>query len=237
MFNSKNFKRSIIVIASFLVLFSQFSLAYVLSSGTVGVSPREWIEYSIEWKPPGYYVVGEEPPNKVRREILEIQGSIVRVNITAWYPNGTVSNDVKTGDVVNGTGGVALMIIPANLKEGDIIRIQGLSETDSPKILGEMEREYLGTIRKVVYSQFIAFGYNITAYWDKLKGVALELKYEHSSKGSSRIVVSATNMFPTSNKSINFGSYFALALTVIALSVFIIIRREKRRRKRRIRKH
>jgi hypothetical protein len=237
MLDPKNFKKSSIIIISFLILFSQFPLTHVLSSGTVGVLPGEWIEYSIEWKPSEYYVEGEEPPVKVRREILEVQGSNVTVKITAWYPNGTVSYDVKAGDVVYGTGGVALMIIPANLKEGDTIRIQGLSETNLPKIFGEVEREYLGTIRNVVYSQFTAFGYNITAYWDKLKGVALELKYEHSSRGSSIIVVSATNMFPTFNKSINFGPYFALALTVVALSVFIIIRRGKGRRKRITRKH
>jgi len=213
------------------MLFSQNTL-FVLPQGRVaGVRPGEWIEYSLEWEQPPY----EDYPIKVRREILEVSGSSIRVKITTWLSNGTVSEDTKMGDVSEGTGGAALMFIPANLTIGDEVRIQGLNDT---KIQDEIDRKYLGVIRKVVYSRFTAKGYDIKAYWDKIKGAALEILYNHSSLGNNRIIVIDTNMFSTipgnDKKNLNLGFYFALATTTVVLFSFMLVRKRKARRRGKI---
>lgn len=224
----KKFKKQIL--STTLIMLCCLNIAFASSSERVaGVKSGEWVEYNIEWRSPPYEVY----PTRVRREILDSSGSTINVTIITWYSNGTITNETKTGDVSEGTGAAALIFIPANLTVGEIVRIKNFNDT---RIQGESEREYLGYLRKVVYSHFRAMGFDIIAYWDKIKGVALEINSEHPSYGSNRIIINDTNMFlpASNNNALNFG--FLIFLTMIAVVPIVLIiqkRRASRRRHRR----
>jgi hypothetical protein len=226
----KKFKKQILLTT--LIILCCLNIASVSSSERVaGVKPGEWVEYKIEWLTPPYEVY----PTRVRREILDSSGSTINVNITTWYSNGTITKDTKTGDVSDGTGAAALIFIPANLTVGEIVHIQNFNDT---QIQGESEREYLGSLRKVVYSHFIAMEFDIIAYWDKIKGVALEINSEHPSYGSNIIIIDDTNMFPPASNSNapNFGWLIFLTIIAVVLIVLIIQKRRASRRRQRRRK-
>lgn len=221
---TNSLKRVFLVKVFLLILFSQSVLS---QQRVAGVKPGQYVVYSLEWERPPF----EGYPIEVRREILEVEGPNVRVRIVTRYSNGSVSEDEKTGDVSEGTGGAALIFIPANLSKGDVFGIRGLNDTII--ILDEMDLwfERLGVSRRVVYSSFTTKGgYDIKAYWDKVKGVALEINYSHDTWGNNRIVAVETNMFTSSTnnqKSSNWGFYFALATVIIVLFALLLRRRKK----------
>lgn len=212
-----------------------FIITFALSSERVaGVKAGEWIEYRIGWEDCPYSVY----QTRVRREIVDSSGSIIKVNITTWWSNGTLSTEIRTGDVSDGTGSSAMIFIPANLTTGDTVYIEGFDPTE---IKGEEEREYLGFRRKVVYSEFISRGFYVFICWDKLKGVALEINIKHILSESEKtydyaikINIDGTNMLvQLSNNATGFEWIFPL-LMVIIIASFLIFRRRWINRKRKL---
>lgn len=194
-----------------------------------GVKAGEWIEYNIERNlNPDLY------PNKTRREILEVNGRILKINITFWYPNGTVDSRIGEGDVVDGSGYCFLFFIPANLTKGSTVSRVNFANIP---IIDELEREYLNCPRVVLYARFSGKGFNGSVYWDKIKGVALELNLTQGNSFSS-FHVSATNMFSSGTATNGTLLYLILYLltflvVVVAGSFYYLISEKKRTSRRR----
>lgn len=221
---------------SFTVLmvlgFLGFGITFALPLDRVaGVKPGEWIEYTIEWEDCPYSVY----QTKVRREIVGCNGSSLNVNLTIWWSNGTVTTETRIGDVSEGTGSSTMIFIPANLSIGDTVYIEGF---DPAIIKGEEEREYLGFRRKVVYSEFISRGFYVLIYWDKIKGVAVEINIKHVISEVERtydyalnVSISGTNMFTQlTNHNMSFEWIFLLLMVAI-IALFLTLRKRHNSKK------
>jgi hypothetical protein len=220
-----------------LIMLCCLNIAFVSSSERVaGVQQGEWVEYKIEWEGEN---LPEVYPTRVRREILDSSGSIINVNITIWYSNGTIIQETMTGNVSDGTGASAMIFIPANLTVGDTVHMQGFDDT---KIVDETEREYLGLRRKVVYSSFTSKGFHILIYWDKIKGVALEINIKHILDENQKtydyeikVNIDGTNMLlQSSNNAPSFDWIFYPILMAIMVSAVLIIQRRRASHKKRL---
>jgi len=199
-----------------------------------GVKVGEWIEYNQQINASN----SNQYPSRVRREILEVNGTTLKVNITLWYPDGSSKSEIREGDVVNDpiNGSCSVYFIPANLSVGDRVHRE-FAEGGFIRISREEERIYLNCSRKVLYASFIGRGLNGSVYWDKIKGVALELNLTIG-KLSSFLLVRATNMF--SSETATNGSFLYLILylvtflvVVVAGSLYYLISEKKRTSRRR----
>jgi hypothetical protein len=199
----------------------------------VGVKPGDWAEYEIDWisPPPSPY------PVWVRREILDVNSSVITVNITQQMSDGAFTDGTESGDVANGTGASTMVFIPANLNPGDLVHMQGF---DDVIITGETSKVYLGVERRVLYANFSSMGFDILIFWDKEKGVALEV-YSIRTDGPQGItkVIKANLWKPKSfdGNPLDFR-ILILAIIIISLGAFIVLKRyvgskrKKRRRKK-----
>ncbi|MHA1685520.1 MAG: hypothetical protein ACTSYD_03830 [Candidatus Heimdallarchaeaceae archaeon] len=207
-----------------------------LSEYKPGVKAGEWIEYNIGWENCPYTVYQV----KVRREILEVTGTKLKINMTIWYSDGTINSTIREGDIIDGTGACALMLIPANLTKGDIVHVQGF---DDIKIDGETEKEYLKCKRKVVYANFSSKGFNVLIYWDKVKGVTLEMisKHFHYTSSDEKIYdysnfvyISNTNMFSSETLTSGENSFLYLLIpTIVFVAGLLFLFTRKKRKSRR----
>lgn len=185
----------------------------------VGVKRGDWIEYEIKWANPPL------PPYSVwvRREILDVEGTIITVNITRKMFNESVINETKEGDVANGTGAADVMFIPSNLKPGDLVNIEAFGPVS---INGTTQRTYLGTERTVLWANFSSTGFDILIFWDKEKGVALEIHHSRvAAQGTTKVI--DTNLWASGSldDNNNFLGLGTLVLIIIILLIAFVIRK------------
>ena len=167
------------------------------------IKPGYWIEYEIVWlsSPPWPY------PVWVRREILTVDGTRIKVNITQQLSNGTIRYDTKEGDVSRGTGSAALIFVRPNLKVGDVVFVE---EFGNFTIRDEFIQNYLGFDRTVVVAAESIKDMNIIVYWDKEMGVALEIYNSNSFTIMTKVI--KTNLFTSTTLSLY--DYFIILLSV-----------------------
>jgi len=189
-----------------------------------GVKPGDWIEYEINWTSPPSWAY----PARTRREILDVEGTIITVTTTQELSNGTVTKETKEGDVAKGTGASAMIFIPANLEVGDWINIEGF---DDVSITGENTQVYLGIERTVLYANFSSKGFDILIFWDKEKGTALEI--HSSSIYTSTVKVIKTNLWGSESFDNNYLLGFGTLVLIIIISAALIMRNRHMRSKRR----
>jgi len=196
----------------------------------IGVKLGDWIEYEINWisPPPWAY------PVRIRREILGVEGTIITVTITQEMSNGTITNETREGDVAKGTGASAMIFIPANLEVGDWVHIEGF---DDVSITGEHTRVYLGIERTVLYANFSSKGFDVLIFWDREKGIALEI--HSSSTYTSTAKVIETNLWSSESSDNHYLLGFGTLVLIIIISAALIMRNRHMRskRRRRIRKN
>ena len=150
-----------LVTATFVVL-----LIVNLAEGGISVGVREgdWIEYEVTTTgapPEEFNVVWS------RMEILSVQETKIRANVTSRAPNGTLSNLIMTFDLERGRVG-AWFIIPANLNPGDTFHDEFVDRNVT--VEGEEQLTYAGAMRTIT---------NATTperlkRWDKSTGVFVE---------------------------------------------------------------
>lgn len=196
----------------------------------VGVKPGDWIEYDLSWAvaPPWNHTIW------IRREILDVEDTNITVHIMQKLSDGSYDNRTQKGDVAKGTGASAMVIIPADLKPGDVVYIEGF---DDVEIEAETVRVYLGIERVVLHAKFSSHGFDIDIFWDKKKGVALEI---HSSSSTARgtTKIAKTNLwdseFLDNEQPLSFGTL--ILIIIIAIILAFAIRWRLTRSKRRIRR-
>lgn len=167
----KNLPKIIDVLLCILFLLSLLTNLCVSVNYSVGVKPGDWIEHKFYYSglPPSPYIVW------VRREMLEVNGTWVRLNYTAVYSNGKIIREQIEGDVSKGPEKVFPALIPANMKEGDEISVESIPEA---KIIIEWEgeKEIFNITRTLVNSTF-EIGrppfptIKVSASWDKDSGI------------------------------------------------------------------
>ena len=84
--HAKNLHRIMHVLLEILSLLSLLSNLCIGANYSVGVKPGDWIEHEFSYSgvPPSPYIVW------VRRELLEVNGTWVRLNYTEVYSDGKI---------------------------------------------------------------------------------------------------------------------------------------------------
>ncbi|MBX5328706.1 MAG: hypothetical protein ACQXXE_05825 [Candidatus Bathyarchaeia archaeon] len=99
--------------------------AFVYAEAQVGIKIGEWVrcDYTGNGAPPG------DVPQWVQVECLSVTVTTATLRVISHMSSGTEQNEIVTLDVVSGTGNSTFqMLIPANSKTGDTIKIVGYGD-------------------------------------------------------------------------------------------------------------
>ncbi|MEJ5327853.1 MAG: hypothetical protein WHU54_06380 [Candidatus Bathyarchaeia archaeon] len=130
---------------------------------SVGVKKGDWIEYQAVFTgtpPAGHEVTW------ARTEVADVQGTVINLNVTTKFANGTLLSETITLNLATGQLGDEF-IIPANLGVGDSFFDKYHGNVTISKI---EERTYADATRTVIS----ATAAQSTYYWDKATGVLVE---------------------------------------------------------------
>ncbi len=217
------YKKSISTIVLLAVFSSAIFLTWALS---VGVKAGDWIEYDVTSS-------GVDPTHDItaaRMTVMDVQDSIIQVNIVSTYSNGsTVSTDstlnLDTGDLIDN------FIIPADLTTG----MEFNSRTGNMgrmMISDSRQGSYCGATRTVVTA---TSGGN-TYIWDRTTGVSVEGFSEGTLNGQSynmHSLATSTNMWQTQaqaplDMTFVYVSVIVVVVIVVVAVVVFAIRRSKK---------
>jgi len=216
------------------VLVGIFVPATVSAEILVGVKAGDRMEYNVD-----YYGAGEPPavPYLIWHEIevLSVQGTTVTFDMTRKFSDGTLETDTLTEDLE--TGVYELLIIPANLSNGDVFDHEGYGYIT---VSGVEEKNYAGAKRTVVKATVA----NMSYIWDKTAGVLAGLLFYNEYLGAYMDVeLTYTNIWQREfSLPIDPTLLYMLiiaAVAIVAAVVFFVIRRSRRkvsRRKKRVSK-
>jgi len=216
------------------VLFGILLPSTVSAEILVGVKAGDRMEYNVD-----YYGAGEPPavPYLIWHEIevLSVQGTTVTFDMTRRFSDGTLETDTLIEDLE--TGVYELLIIPANLSNGDVFDHEGYGHIT---VSGVEEKIYAGAKRTVVKAMVA----NMSYIWDKTAGVlAGWLFYSEYFGAYMNVELTYTNIWQREfSLPIDPTLLYMLiiaAVAIVAAVVFFVIRRSKRkvsRRKKRVSK-
>ena len=185
----------------------------------VGVKEGNWIEYNatLTGSPPADHDV-----TWARMEVADVQGTVISLNVTTQFVNGTILYESVTLNLETGQLGDDF-IIPANLNRDDTFldQYQG-----SITITGVEERNYAGATRTVVYASTAESTY----YWDKATGILVE--------GASAFpdftihsVADKTNLWQPqildSGPTAFYAILIIIATVIVAVASFLVLRRKR----------
>jgi hypothetical protein len=153
--------KKLVLITALLIFLLIMSTAAAEMS--VGVKQGDWIEYQAVFTgtpPAGHEVTW------ARTEVADVQGTVINLNVTTKFANGTLLSETITLNLATGQLGDEF-IIPANLGVGDSFFDKYHGNVTISKI---EERTYADATRTVIS----ATAAQSTYYWDKATGVLVE---------------------------------------------------------------
>jgi len=112
-----------------------------------------------------------EPFSKMHLSVYGIVGTVVTLNLTYYYPNGTLHDQsTVTGDLLTGSGGILLFLIARNLTQGDPVY-----SGSTMKVNKTVTMTVAGASRSVNYVN-LTMGY-WQFYWDKETGLMTQVRF------------------------------------------------------------
>ena len=186
----------------------------------VGVKEGNWIEYNVS--------TTGTPPKEIevtwaRMQIMHVQDTLIRANVTTKAANGTLSSLVMTFNLTRGQVG-AWFIIPAGLNPGDCFWDDSLGRNVT--VEGEEQLAFAGATRSVT---------NATTpqrlkYWDKATGVFVEC-IDVLDEYSINATAVATNMWGTEGldeqQTNPYEMPLVAVLAVVAVAVVVAVGRTR----------
>lgn len=189
----KTVQASVMIVALLFAL----SLSGVSASTNLGFGGKsgDWTEYSLE---NGLVPSGE----MLRMEFLNVAGTNVTVNATAYTTTFTEISEIKSIDLASNDSqndfplepwfNARVYFIPAGLNVSDSVYLgQGFGAIN---ITGDTTRSYAGADREVIYANFSQQEYNYVFYWDKQTGVLTE-GIRSLGAGVTDVLISETSMW------------------------------------------
>lgn len=204
-----------LIIALLIVL---ICVEVVLAEILVGVKKGDWIEYQVVFTgtpPAGHEVTW------ARTEVINVQGTLINLNITTKFFDGTLLNETITLNLETGQLGDEF-IIPANLNKGDTFfdKYHG-----TVTISAVEERTYAGAKRIVVS----ATAAQSTYYWDKATGVLVEGISEFP-EYTIHSIVDKTNMWQPQvfgwEPAVFYALLILVAAAIVVIIAFFVVRRK-----------
>ena len=194
----------------------------------VGVKAGDWVHYNVD-----YYALGNPPslPYLIwyKIEVLSVQGTTVTFDFTRKFSDGRLETDTLAEDLE--TGVYELLIIPANLSNGDMFD----HELYGYVTISEVEEKTYAWAKRTVVKTTVS---NMSFNWDKTTGVLAEmLSYNEYLEAYIYVEMFETNIWQ-SEFSLTIDPpllYILIILTVaiVVAVVFFVIRRSKKRVSRR----
>lgn len=151
---------------------------------TVGIKEGDWIKYGevrVSWTGTGTepsYVSDMKRLDWIKANIETISGTTVTIATAGKFRNGTsIPSSSLTIDIATGQGSAGtIMLIAANLKEGDSIPTQ---YGRALEIDGTVAFTYCGAARSVNFvdltASYIGTISTTGMYWDKATGILVEV--------------------------------------------------------------
>lgn len=188
---------------------------------SVGTKVGDWVKYSVTFtgnpSSLGFY---NWTWTKV--EFVNVTGTIITYRGTLHMQNGTETNTTSTFDLSSTT---SAPLIPANSKIGDTI----YSGTSGMVITGEITRSYAGASRAVLSASASQYGGNMTYYFDKQTGVALEV-YSVYNDYTQSLVAIETNLWSSGLLGLDWWALATIIVVVAAVFAVGVLALRRRRR-------
>jgi hypothetical protein len=215
------FKKIAVVLVALTIIVSTLAVA-AQSQITVGVKVGHWIEYNIITT--GTPISGHDITS-ARLEIIEVQGTAIKANVTSRADNGTVETITRSFNLAEGDI-QAWVIIPANLGPGD--SFYDASSNSNITIQGENKETFAGATRTITFVNFS----DRQKQWDKTTGVFVTTK-DILSNYTVSAIANATNMWSPQILGLDQTVFYVVigvvVVVVIALiAVELLIIRRKR---------
>ena len=215
-----------------------------------GVKAGDWMKYgqiSITWSGNGTepsYITEERKMDWAKLEVENVTGTIIGLNMTSHYKNGTQTSVTGSVDLNSSTGmSGSRFFIAGNLKSGDPLGMG--SQPNAPTINQTTTGIYAGANRNINVLDFTmvttSFQGNQTVtgkfYWDQSTGVMVEMymkQPDYSNPGAyteMSVKATETNMWSAdllgtlANNLVYIVAGIAVVIVVIAAAM--VLRREK----------
>jgi hypothetical protein len=154
-----------IALLSVLVLLSTSLTSSIAAIYTkIGVKAGDKADYSFTSKDPRI------DGSVAHVSIQKVEGTVVTINGTIRYPNGTIQVEFINGDVSSGEDSVYYFLICANLTGGDPIY-----SGSRMKVTETISMNIVGASRDVNHMNSGNLLMSFDVYWDKLSGLMVKL--------------------------------------------------------------
>ena len=204
-------KKTTVVLIIFTLLMSTALIQTIQAQSSqvsVGVKVGDWIEYNVSTT--GTPMSGHDI-TYAKLEIIEVEGTAIKANVTSTADNGTVSTITRSFNLQQGQI-QAWVIIPANLGPGDSFYDSSIG--GNVTIQGEHQRTFLGATRTITYVNTT----DRDKQWDKATGIFVTTQdYLENSTVSATAI--ATNMWSPQI----LGLYKTVFYVVVGVLVVVVI--------------
>ncbi len=207
------------------LLLSVISPLAVLAEPVVKVKKGDWIEYTVVAT--GNFP-GEHNTKWVRMEIVDVQGEVIQVNVTAQLTNDSF---VYYDEMVNYTASELLegFFLPSNATLGTSFYD---SLVGNIAVVSKEQKSYGGATRTIIIGEAPSSTY----YWDEATGMTVEAHSSYPAYNYSLdTYFNATNMWQPQILGLD-PPIFYLTITVVAVAVatvvavaVLVLRRDRKR--------
>ncbi|WXG43769.1 MAG: hypothetical protein WED04_07005 [Promethearchaeati archaeon SRVP18_Atabeyarchaeia-1] len=165
-----------------------------------------------------------DPDSRASFYFYNVIGTMVSINSTLYFPNGTTVRTHMDGNVSRGTGFLFVYIIVAGLKAGDPIVNSSLAPTINETIpLG-----FAGATRLINHLRMSPAGVPSDLYWDELTGIAVKVNLNLGGGEWENITLTATSLWHSPvfayDPTMLYLSYGAIAVSLVAVAVLLWLR-------------
>ena len=178
---------------------------------SVGVKVGDWIEYNISTT--GTPIPGHDI-TYARMEIIEVQGTAIKANVTSIADNGTESTITRSFNLQEGDI-QAWVIIPANLGPGD--SFYDASSGGNITIQGENQKTFAGATRTITYVNQT----DRQKQWDKATGVFVTTN-DILSNYTVSATATATNMWSPQILGLDQSIFYAVVGIVVVVVIAVV---------------
>ncbi len=216
------YKKTAAILIALTILISIALIQTAQAQISVGVKVGDWIEYNISTT--GTPIPGHDI-TYARMEIIEVQGTAIKANVTSISDNGTESTITRSFNLQEGDI-QAWVIIPANLGPGN--SFYDASSGSNITIQGESQKTFAGAQRAITYVNFT----DRQKQWDKATGVFVTTN-DILSNYTVTATATATNLWSPQILGLDQPVFYvivavaAAAVIAVVAAIVLLARRRK----------